>query len=77
MTALMMEQMMEGYCDALRNGSKSKAPPKKSVKPIRIVLKQALNRKWRHLATERIQDVRPTIPLGPKFWALSTGTEVN
>lgn len=34
-------------------------------------MKQALKRKWRYLATERIQDVRPEIPLGEKFWALS------
>jgi len=37
-----------------------------------MVLKEALSRKWRHLATERIEDVRPTIPLGRTFWALST-----
>jgi len=44
----------------------------KGGEPIKMVLKEALARKWRHLATERIEDVRPTIPLGPKFWALSS-----
>jgi len=34
------------------------------------VLKEALSRKWRHLATERIEDVKPKIPLGRKFWVL-------
>jgi uncharacterized protein (DUF2252 family) len=70
-TALMLEQMMIGYSDAMRPGRGNPASPKKSGKPIRMVLKEALSRKWRHLAAERIEDVRPTIPLGRKFWALS------
>ena len=70
-TALMLEQMMIGYSDALKLGHAKALSAKKSSKPIRIVLKEALSRKWRHLATERIEDVRPTIPLGRKFWALS------
>src|SRR5580658_9178722 len=49
-TALMLEQMMVGYSDAIRPGRGNPALPKKSGKPIRIVLKQALSRKWRHLA---------------------------
>ena len=70
-TALMLEQMMIGYSDAIRPGRGNPASAKKSSKPIRMVLKEALSRKWRHLATERIEDVRPTIPIGRKFWALS------
>jgi uncharacterized protein (DUF2252 family) len=70
-TALMLEQMMIGYSDAMRPGRGNPSSPKRSGKPIRMVLKEALSRKWRHLATERIEDVRPTIPLGRKFWALS------
>jgi uncharacterized protein (DUF2252 family) len=70
-TALMMEQMMLGYSDALMAGGRKPPLRGKASKPIRMVLKEALSRKWRHLATERIEDVRPTIPLGRKFWALS------
>src|ERR1700733_1861895 len=70
-TALMLEQMMIGYSEALKPSKKSATAAKKAGKPIRIVLKEALSRKWRHLATERIEDVRPKIPLGRKFWALS------
>jgi uncharacterized protein (DUF2252 family) len=40
---------------------------------VRFVLKQALKRKWRHLAEERIEDVKPSIPLGERFWSLSKG----
>ncbi len=70
-TALMLEQVISGYCNALKRGRRNPPLPKKSVRAVRIVLKEALSRKWRHLATERIEDVRPKIPLGRKFWALS------
>jgi uncharacterized protein (DUF2252 family) len=70
-TALMIEQVIAGYCEALTTG-KAKLPTSKSAsEPVRLVMKQALSRKWRHLANERIEDVRPTIPLGAKFWALN------
>jgi uncharacterized protein (DUF2252 family) len=70
-TALMLEQMMIGYSDAFKPGRGKPTLPKTADEPIRLVLKDALSRKWRHLATERIEDVRPKIPLGRKFWALS------
>src|SRR3984885_10914858 len=70
-TALMLEQITIGYSEALKPGRGNPRISKKTGKPIQIVLKEALSRKWRHLATERIEDVRPTIPLGRKFWALS------
>ena len=70
-TALMLEQMMLGYVDAMRGPRRTQKAPKKSAKPVQSVLKEAVSREWRHLAKERIEDVRPEIPLGPKFWALS------
>jgi len=70
-TALMVEQMMVGYSEALNTKEGEVPLPEKATEPIRVVLKEALSRKWRHLAAERIEDLKPTIPLGPKFWALS------
>jgi uncharacterized protein (DUF2252 family) len=35
------------------------------------VMKQALQRSWKHLARERLENTRPSIPLGKKFWPLS------
>jgi uncharacterized protein (DUF2252 family) len=69
-TALMIEEVVTGYKQALL-----KRAPKvkeKDVEPVHLVMKQALNRKWRHLAEERIEDVKPTIPRGPRFWELSS-----
>ena len=31
----------------------------------------ALGRHWKHLARERLEDVKPTIPLGKRFWELT------
>src|SRR6202046_112719 len=72
-TALMLEQMMEGYESALADPGKN---PRKSAAPasVRRVLKRALKRRWRHLAEERIEDVRPEIPMGKRFWPV-TATE--
>ena len=71
-TALMMEQMVNGYQDALIS-NKTKKPSKaaQELRPIEKVLRRSVNREWRHLAQERIEDVKPTIPLGERFWALS------
>src|SRR5580698_4049912 len=71
-TALMMEQMVQGYCSAMipQRAKKATKDPK-NLRPVETVLHQAVNREWRHLAQERIEDVKPTIPLGDRFWALS------
>jgi uncharacterized protein (DUF2252 family) len=68
-TALMMEQVVVGYRQALLG--RVRTTKEKDVAPVQLVMRQALNRKWRHLAEERIEDIRPQIPLGPKFWQLS------
>jgi uncharacterized protein (DUF2252 family) len=71
-TALMMEQMVQGYQTALSSGRARKQPKdSEKLRPIEAILKQSTKREWRHLAEERIEDVKPTIPLGDRFWALS------
>src|ERR1700677_3007258 len=55
-TALKLEQMMIGYSEALKPGRGKLSIRQKGGGPIRLVLKEALPRKWRHLATERIED---------------------
>ena len=68
-TALAIEVMIENYLQGL-TGAKPKAAATK-IAPIEKVMRGALNRKWRHLAEERIENVKPNIPLGPKFWPLT------
>ena len=39
-------------------------------KAIQTLLAQSTRRRWRSLAEERLDSVKPTIPLGKRFWAL-------
>jgi len=68
-TALMIEQVISGYRQALLK--RPRKVQEKDVAPVNLVMRQATNRRWRHLAAERIQDITPKIPLGRRFWALS------
>jgi uncharacterized protein (DUF2252 family) len=58
-----------GYRSAL-NGRHAK-PADVDAAPVQRVMQEALRRRWKHLAEERIDDVRPTIPRGDKFWEVS------
>jgi uncharacterized protein (DUF2252 family) len=76
-TAHIVEHMMDGYEAALGSGS-GKGDDKAgsddwvdAPEPITNVLRSAFQRRWKHLAEERIEDVRPEIPLGKRFWPLS------
>ncbi|MGI4880540.1 MAG: DUF2252 family protein [Janthinobacterium lividum] len=70
-TAHMIEEMVEGYMLALADPGPAHAAPEPDV--VRAVRRQALGRRWKHLAQERLADVKPTLPLGKKFWELSGG----
>jgi uncharacterized protein (DUF2252 family) len=66
----MMEEMINGYEQAFAApGSRVKVDAD-ALAPIRAVLEQSRRRRWHHLAEERIEDIRPEIPLGRRFWAL-------
>jgi uncharacterized protein (DUF2252 family) len=67
-TAHIMEQVIDGYQAALRQDADTFDDPPKSV---RFTMRQSVARSWKHLARERLEDQRPTIPLGSKFWALT------
>jgi uncharacterized protein (DUF2252 family) len=67
-TARILEQMIEGYQAALR---KDPDAIEDAPHTIRLVMKQSVTRSWKALAKERLEDQKPTIPLGPKFWALA------
>jgi uncharacterized protein (DUF2252 family) len=70
-TARMLEQMMEGYSIALDDDATDIDPNDHRPEVVRVVMREAMSRSWKKLAEERIQDVRPTIPLGKRFWPLS------
>lgn len=67
-TARILEQVIEGYQSALRRDADAIDEAPKSVQ---FVMKQSMGRSWKHLANERLENTKPTIPLGSRFWALS------
>src|SRR5665213_338461 len=70
-TARILEQVTEGYQAALQRDIHEIDDPPKSVKG---AMKQSLSRSWKQLARDRLEDPTPTIPLGSRFWPL-TSTE--
>jgi len=70
-TARMLEEMMNGYEAALAGKFGGQMEKNRRPKLIRVILDRAVRRKWRQLAEERIENVKPTIPRGKRFWALS------
>jgi uncharacterized protein (DUF2252 family) len=69
-TAHMLEHMLIGYERALAPARRSKKLAASEVRPVNEILQQAVKRRWKHLAEERIEDVKPKIPLGRRFWEL-------
>ena len=67
-TARMLEAMMKGYEHSFAK-RKREAPERPSQ--VKGGMRTAVQRTWKHLARERIDNERPTIPLGKSFWPLS------
>lgn len=71
-TVHMMEALVEGYQRAFEEkGKGKKADLAKKPETVRVVMKEAVRRSWKHLAVERLEDTTPTIPLGKRFWPLT------
>src|SRR5476651_2632098 len=67
-TARMLEEMMRGYEQAFADRP-DEAPPRPAQ--VKASMRSAVQRTWKNLARERIENARPTIPLGKHFWPLS------
>ncbi len=68
-TAQIIEQMVQGYEQAFT--LQDDAPPADEMpKSIKMLMREAAGRSWKHLADERIEGVAPMIPLGKRFWPL-------
>lgn len=70
-TALMIEQMMVGYRKAFHPDSE---PNRNEARPesVHVALKEASRRTWRNLAEERLEGKTFQIPLGKRFWKVSS-----
>jgi uncharacterized protein (DUF2252 family) len=70
-TAMILEQIVAGYQAALSTDFETDKDKSHRPKSIQALLAQSTQRRWRHLAEERLDNVKPTIPLGKRFWALA------
>ena len=70
-TATMLEHMIEGYAQAFEHLGQHPEEEMEWPQAVQAALKRAPKRRWKHLATERIDDAKPGIPLGSHFWPLS------
>lgn len=71
-TARMLEQIIEGYDAALDDEAANHGSNEHRPEFVRVVMREATSRSWKHLARERIEDEKPAIPLGKRFWPLHT-----
>ncbi|GAB2568056.1 DUF2252 family protein [Dyella jejuensis] len=71
-TAQMQEELIAGYELALSPSGHARV---ERPATIRVVMKRALKRRWKHLAEERLQDTTPDIPLGRKFWPITANEQ--
>jgi uncharacterized protein (DUF2252 family) len=67
----MLEAIMDGYEAAFEHDFDETEDNPEPPEAIRLVMKRAAARTWRHLAKERLDGTRPNIPLGKKFWPVS------
>ena len=77
-TVHMMEALFQGYEQAFDKSfdkSLKKAGAEGATKKpalVRVVMREAVRRSWKHLARERLEDIKPSIPLGKRFWPLGS-----
>ncbi len=70
-TAHMLEQMIIGYQTALKGPRAQNIIESDKPNCIRVVMRRAMSRTWKHLARERLRDLKPNIPKGDRFWPLA------
>ena len=70
-TARILEELVAGYQSALLSNFETEKDKSHRPKSIQTLLAQSTRRRWQHLAEERLDTVKPTIPLGKRFWALT------
>jgi len=73
-TARMLECMVNGYESAFAPEARGETVDRGSDMPetVRLAMRRAAGRSWKHLADERIEGSEPLIPLGKRFWPLTS-----
>jgi uncharacterized protein (DUF2252 family) len=71
-TARILEELVSGYQSSMSGDFDTIRDTFHRPKSIQKLLAQSTRRRWRHLAEERLDTIKPAIPLGKRFWALTT-----
>ena len=71
-TLEILEELLAGYRRGLLRPTSTEDDRTHRSRTIQALLSHSLKRGWRDLAEERIDDTHPSIPLGKRFWALSS-----
>jgi uncharacterized protein (DUF2252 family) len=71
-TAQMLEHMLAGYRLGLDRAGGDESLESAKPECVRVVMRRAVARTWKHLARERLKDLKPNIPRGERFWSLSS-----
>jgi uncharacterized protein (DUF2252 family) len=67
----MIEAIMDGYESAFEHDFDETEDSPKSPHAVKVVMRRAAKRTWKHLAKERLEDTRPKILLARRFWPIS------
>jgi uncharacterized protein (DUF2252 family) len=70
-TARILDELIAGYQAGLSTNFETDKDKSHRPKSIQTLLAQSTRRRWRHLAEERLDTVKPAIPLGKRFWVLT------
>lgn len=70
-TARILEHLMAGYEAAMEGEFNSAGEEALRPAAIRGLLNRSVRRRWEHLAAERLDTVKPMVPLSKKFWVLT------
>jgi len=70
LSGVVSARMIEAVADSYELAFLSDQDAEPESDTVRTVRKRALGRKWKHLARERIENAKPTIPLGKKYWPI-------
>ena len=69
-TVRVLEALMRGYEAALAGSYAEDEPSAIESKTLRQLLRESRRRRWRHLAMERLESIKPSLPLGKRFWKI-------
>ncbi len=69
-TVRILEGLMRGYEAALEGSYAEDDPGEIQSKTLRQLLRESRRRRWRHLAIERLESIKPSLPLGKRFWKI-------